>query len=337
MKIQKNIDLTSFNTFGLPSVAQTYAKVESVDDLRKLDLEQPLFVLGGGSNILLPTRLDKLVIHNHIDFIHSKILPDGQVEVEVGAGVNWHHLVTVCVKMGWGGIENLALIPGRVGAAPVQNIGAYGVELKDVFLRLTAFDIVSNDVVVMDKSMCDFGYRNSRFKKADKGRFIINSVSLLLKTRDHQVNMSYYAIKDLFDEMKISNPTIQQVYDAVVQVRSSKLPDPSELGNSGSFFKNPVVSSEKLKKLIIDFPNLKYYENGQDYYKIPAGYLIEQCGWKGKRVGNTGCYKKQALVIVNYGGASSEDVVALVRDIKQSVFNKFGIALQEEVNIIKSI
>ena len=336
MNVLKNIDLKAFNTFGLPSVADQYIKIKSVNELCSLDLSHDLFILGGGSNILLPSRLNKLVLHNAIDFIDVTVTRDDRILIEVGAGVNWHHLVTVCVKMGWSGIENLALIPGRVGAAPVQNIGAYGVELKDVFVNLTAFDRQSNQLVTMDKESCDFDYRSSLFKHAGKGRYIITSVTLQLKKQDFKANISYYALRDVFGQMNVQKPTIQQVFDAVVQIRSSKLPDPTILGNSGSFFKNPVIDADAFDKLISKFPDLKYFKAENGKFKIPAGYLIESCGWKGRRIGNTGCYEKQALVIVNYGGATSEEVVDLVAKIKQSVVDKFDVMLQEEVNIIKS-
>jgi UDP-N-acetylmuramate dehydrogenase len=334
MTIQQNIDLTDCNTFGLPCIASRYVKIQSIRDLSSLDFNKRAFVLGGGSNILLPSRIDRLVIHNQIDFIEAVQIDDARMEINVGAGVNWHHLVTVCVKMGWGGIENLALIPGRVGAAPVQNIGAYGVELKDVFISLQAIDRNTHQMVTLDHSACEFGYRNSVFKEAT-GRYIITSVRLALHLKNHRPHIEYYALQEKFDQLN-GIPTIQQVYDAVVGIRSSKLPDPSVLGNSGSFFKNPVVSVDLFEKLLSSFPSLKFFKIDENLYKIPAGYLIEQCGWKGKRVGHTGCYEKQALVIVNYGGASSEEVVSLVHDIKQSVFDTFGIMLQEEVNIIKS-
>ena len=335
MKHEINQDLRSFNTFGLPSVASKYSEVKHAEDLIGLSNLDDLFVLGGGSNILLPSVLDKWVIHNNINYIHADAVDENDVIVKVGAGVNWHHLVKTCVKLGWAGIENLALIPGRVGAAPVQNIGAYGVELKDVFIQLTAYDLETKAFVEMDRKHCAFGYRSSIFKTTEKGRYIITSVQLKLSKSADKLNLEYYALKDECQRRNISNPTIQDVFNLVISIRSSKLPNPDELGNSGSFFKNPVIDEKEFKLLKIKFPTIKYFEMESGYYKIPAGYLIEQCGWKGRRVGNTGCYEKQALVIVNYGDATSEEVVALVTEIKTSVRNTFGITLQEEVNIIQ--
>ena len=237
--------------------------------------------------------------------------------------------------MNWAGIENLALIPGLVGAAPVQNIGAYGVELKDVFDSLKAYDLVAREVVELDANACNFEYRSSIFKTVAKGRYIITSIKLNLRKSNGKVNLDYYALQEECKSRGLISPSIHDVFNMVVDVRSSKLPDPKQLGNSGSFFKNPIVDLDKFETLKSKFPEIKYFIVNDSEVKIPAGYLIEQCGWKGKRVGNTGCYEKQALVIVNYGGASSEEVVRLVGDIKASVYEKYGIMLQEEVNIIK--
>ncbi len=336
MKRSRDIDLTHFNTFGITSVADQYSCIESETDLLELSPDDDIFILGGGSNILLPSRLHKWVLHNSINYIKSDSTDDSVVLVEVGAGVNWHHFVEVCVAMDWGGVENLALIPGRVGAAPVQNIGAYGVELKDVFERLRAYDRMTGNIVELDGAACEFGYRNSLFKGHGAGRYIITSVLMKLNKKHHTPNVEYYALRQEMHRRKLIDPTIREVFDMVVAIRSEKLPDPKDLGNSGSFFKNPVIDAGTFESLTRRFPEMKYFAIDQHQYKIPAGYLIEQCGWKGKRVGLAGCYEKQALVIVNYGGATVENVMKLIYDIKQSVYDKFGLLLEEEVNIIKS-
>lgn len=333
MEKRSNQNLTSSNTFGLPSKARLYSVITSENDLIGVTKADNPFVLGGGSNILLPTFLDRWVLHNDINFIDANATDQNEVLIEVGAGVNWHHLVTTCVKMNWAGLENLALIPGRVGAAPVQNIGAYGVELKDVFVSLKAYDLHDEKIVELDRVACQFGYRNSLFKSTEKGRYIITSIKLKLHQNSNDVNLDYYALKEECRARGLSSPSLQDVFDMVVDIRSRKLPNPAQLGNSGSFFKNPVINRDIFEKLQSKFPDIKYFE-ADDKIKIPAGYLIEKCGWKGKRIGNTGCYEKQALVIVNYGGATSEEVVRLVEDIKISVHDQYGLMLQEEVNIV---
>ena len=333
MNIQRNIDLTAFNTFGLKSVADRYTNIRAEKDLVNIDFSDDLFILGGGSNVLLPSKIDARVLHMSIDFIRADETKNGEIQVEIGAGVNWHRFVTICVEMGWGGIENLALIPGLVGAAPVQNIGAYGVELEDVFISLRALDRHTGKFLNINKKECAFNYRNSIFKSQEKDRYIITSVCLRLKSDDYKPNTSYYAIQEEMKRRNIKDPGMRDLYNMVIDIRSRKLPDPDQLGNSGSFFKNPIVDEEKFAELLRIDEDMKSFKV-EDGFKIPAGYLIEACGWKGRRVGNTGCYEKQALVIVNYGGATSEEVVAFVKQVQESVSEQFGIWLEPEVNII---
>jgi len=335
MEIQRNKNLTAYNTFGISSVADRYSAITRKEDLIPVTSTSEIFILGGGSNMLLSERLDRWVWHNQIKYMRVDEADD-DVIVEVGAGFNWHELVRICTGMGWGGIENLALIPGKVGAAPVQNIGAYGVELKDVFISLEAFHLATGKFVKFDKKACSFGYRNSIFKGSAKGQYFITSIKIKLNKEKHQVNTSYYALREMFEQRNIEKPTIQQVFDAVVAIRSSKLPDPNILGNSGSFFKNPIVPMVQFEVLARKHDGLKHFLAGDDHMKIPAGYLIEACGWKGKREGSVGCYEKQALVIVNHGGATAGEVRLFVDKIKASVYEKFEIKLEEEVNVIQN-
>lgn len=334
MDVKKNINLSQLNTFGIECVAREFVEITDASTLKPVLNPEDVFVLGGGSNLLLPSFLDKQVWWIRNNFIRTRY-EENSVYVEAAAGIVWHDLVTLAVRMGWGGIENMALIPGQVGAAPVQNIGAYGVELKDVFHSLEAFELTTGKRRTFYLEDCQFNYRQSVFKNKFKGRFVITSVTLKLSTGAHAIKSSYWALEQALQQSGVTQPTIADIYDAVVAVRKSKLPDPNEIGNSGSFFKNPIISNEQFQKLIQQYPTMKYYETAEGDYKIPAGYLIEECGWKGKRVGNTGCFEKQALVIVNYGGASSEEVQAHVQAVKSSVFSRYGIMLEEEVNIIQ--
>ncbi len=290
-------------------------------------------VLGGGSNVLLTKDYPGIVILNRIKGI--KLVEDAQefVVVEAGSGEIWHHLVMYCVDHGFGGIENLSLIPGRVGAAPIQNIGAYGVELKDVFESLTAINTDTLERKTFQKKDCEFGYRDSVFKRNLKNRYIITSVRLKLK-RSPETNISYGAIAAVLKEKNIIDPGIKDVSEAVIDIRSSKLPDPAVLGNSGSFFKNPVIKREVYQKLHNRYPQLPCYNVDDNFVKVPAGWMIEQCGLKGKRFGETGCHKDQALVIVNYGNATGKEIHEHALRVIDLVNKKFGIQLEPEVNII---
>lgn len=335
MKFYSNYSLRAYNTFGLDVEAKQFGIVEDTSELLEILKEQasPVFVLGGGSNILLTKPVEGLVLKNNI--LGKTIVEDGTQNclVSVGAGENWHEFVLWCIEHGLGGIENLSLIPGTVGAAPIQNIGAYGVELEQVFHSLEAIHLETGVINVFDKKACDFAYRSSVFKKAYKGQFCITSVQLKL-TKLHHLNLSYGTIGKTLKEMGVQTPTIKSVSDAIIQIRQSKLPDPVQLGNAGSFFKNPEIPKEQFETLQVQFPNIVHYPLPKGGVKVPAGWLIEQCGWKGKVVGNTGCYKNQALVIVNYGGATGQEILELSQEIIKSVQGKFGILLELEVNVI---
>lgn len=336
MVIQENVSLLHFNTFGIEAKARRLVRVNSEDELRSVLIDPALrsdlrLVLGGGSNILFTRDVDGLVIHNDIDGISTTEHTDGDVLVTAGAGVVWHDLVMFCVQKGLGGIENMSLIPGRVGAAPMQNIGAYGVELKDVFHSLRAMRVADGSVRVFSGPECRFGYRESVFKHRLAGQFIITSVTLILN-RSAKLNTSYGAIATELASMGVASPTMADVSRAVIRIRQSKLPDPAVLGNAGSFFKNPVVSHEKFEELRLRFPDIPSYP-APDGVKLAAGWLIEQCGWKGKRVGNTGCHAQQALVIVNHGGATGHEIHQHSLNVVLSVTDRFGVELEREVNL----
>ena len=335
MVILKNRSLQPYNTFGLFVRAENLVRFSSEAILKEaLQLPyQPIFLLGGGSNMLLTKDLKGLVLKNEISGIKVVKKTKDKVTLAIGGGENWHQLVLWCIGKGYGGIENLSLIPGTVGASPIQNIGAYGVELKDVFEKLEAIELVTGDKKIFTKEDCQFGYRDSIFKNTLKDKYCITKVYLQLSRHSHQLNNSYGAIKTTLEEKNITAPTIKDISEAVIQIRSSKLPDPAELGNSGSFFKNPAISRVQFDTLQKKFPAIVFYDLPNGQVKIPAGWLIEQCGWKGKRVGNTGAHAKQALVLVNYGGATGKEVEDLAHQIIASVKERFGITLTSEVNV----
>ena len=328
--------LKNLNTFGVESTAKEFVSIKNETDLVKLFetnklKKESILVLGGGSNILFINNFDGLVLKIAIEGIEVKE-KDEYFLVRVGSGVNWHELVTFCVDHNFAGIENLSLIPGTVGASPVQNIGAYGVELKDIFFECRAFEIATGKFRTFQRDACKFEYRESIFKSELKGRFIITEVTFKLN-RPEKLNTSYGAIHTELERKGIENPTIKDISEVVSAIRVSKLPDPSTIGNAGSFFKNPIIEPEQHKLLKIKFPEMVSYEvDGK--YKLAAGWLIEQCGWKGKRIGNVGTWKNQALVIVNHGGASGKEIFDFSTAIIKSVNAKFGIHLEREVNII---
>ena len=337
MKIIADQSLRNYNTFQIDAKASKFVEFSNLSDLSILsntlkDYDNYL-ILGGGSNILLTKDFDGLVIHNAIKGIEVIKETSDFVWVKAMAGENWHEFVMYSVKNNYGGIENLSLIPGYVGAAPMQNIGAYGVELREVFEVLEAYHIEKKQLHLFDKEDCKFGYRDSIFKNEVKDQYIILSVTLRL-TKKHRINSEYGIIQNKLDERGISEPTIKNISDVVIDIRSSKLPDPKVLGNSGSFFKNPIVGLERANSIHNEFENMPRYQIDKNNVKIPAGWLIEQCGWKGKIVGNTGTYKKQALVIVNHGNASGGEILDLSKKIQSSVKEKFDIDLIPEVNII---
>ena len=335
MTILNNISLKEYNTFGVECYAKRFVSIDSFYDLQQLlKTEKDLFLLSGGSNILLTKDIEKLVVLINIKGISIDRENKNTVHLTVNSGENWHEFVLWCISQDYGGIENLSLIPGNVGTCPIQNIGAYGVEVKDTITKVEAIEIETGKLITFANAECQFGYRNSIFKNDVKGKYIITSVSFELTKTNHQLNTSYGAIEVALQEKKITNPTIKDVSDAVISIRKSKLPDPKEIGNSGSFFKNPVISTEQFSQLQKEYPAIPSYKISEATTKVPAGWLLEQCGFKGKRFGDAGVHEKQALVLVNYANASGLEIYNLGKSIQQTVFNKFKIDLEIEVNII---
>jgi UDP-N-acetylmuramate dehydrogenase len=337
MKIEQNHSLQAYNSFGIEILSRYFSAFSSIQSLEEIIEHQqkssdPLLVLGGGSNILFTKNFDGWVIKNDLKGIEVINTDDSFIYIKAMAGENWHQLVLHCVANGYAGIENLSLIPGNVGASPMQNIGAYGVEIKDLFYELEAYHIADKKIVRFSNKDCAFGYRESVFKRALKNQFIILSVTYQLR-KEPLFNTSYGAIEQELAAMKMSSLSIKAISDAVINIRSSKLPDPKKIGNAGSFFKNPVIPINQFDLLKKSFPELPGFRN-DEAMKLPAGWLIEQCGWKGFRNGDAGCYNKQALVLVNYGKASGSEIYELSSQIIQSVQEKFGITLEREVNII---
>jgi UDP-N-acetylmuramate dehydrogenase len=332
--IQFNQSLLNYNTFGVDVIATAFVEVDDVAELQNILKKNtlPIFILGGGSNVLLTKDVDALVIKNNILGKTIVAETDDFVIIEAGAGENWHELVLWTLENDLFGLENLSLIPGLVGAAPIQNIGAYGVELKEVFTKLEAVNLATGEIAVFSKEECEFGYRESIFKKALKGKYCISKVYLKLH-KNPAVNISYGAIEDTLQEMEVKKPTPQDVSKAVIKIRSSKLPDPKVLNNSGSFFKNPEIDQATFESLQNQFPNIVFYTLLDNRVKIPAGWLIEQCGWKGKQIGKVGCHAEQALVLINYGGASGQELLDHAKKVADSVKEKFGISLTPEVNV----
>jgi len=334
---QNNISLKSLNTFGINAIAEKFAKVDSVEQLLKIIAKhKDFFILSGGSNILLTQNISKPVIHlvnKGIEFIDDQN-DSNAVIVKAQAGENWHELVLWCLSKNFGGLENLSLIPGNVGTSPMQNIGAYGVEIKDVFHELQALEISSGKIITFRSSDCSFGYRESVFKNVLKGQFIILNVSFRLSKINHKINASYGAIQSELELNNITSPTIKDVSNAVIAIRKSKLPDPDKIGNSGSFFKNPVISKAHFSLLQKEYPTIPNYIISEDLIKVPAGWLVEQCGYKGKRYGDAGVHKHQALVLVNYDNAGGLEILKLAKEIQETVSQVFNIILEMEVNII---
>ncbi len=337
MHIQENISLKQFNTFGIDVNASLFASVSSIDGLTEVitaKTNKELLVLGGGSNMLLTQDQDKMVIHVNIKGINIVKEDANTALVEVKAGENWHDFVLWCLNNDYGGLENLALIPGNVGTAPIQNIGAYGVELKDNFVSCNAINIKTLEHTNYTKEDCNFGYRNSIFKQEAKGKYIITSVLFKLTKKEHKLHTNYGAIQAELIKNGVTHPTIQDVSKAVIAIRTSKLPNPKEIGNSGSFFKNPIISKSQFDKLKDNFEEIPSYTVSQDSIKVPAGWLIEKAGFKGKRFGDCGVHKNQALVLVNYGNARGEDILKLSKLIQNTILRLFGISIEAEVNIL---
>ena len=339
MNLQENISLEPLNTFHVAAKARYYSLIKDAHMLQLL-LHHPFIqnlpklVLGGGSNILFVKDFDGWVIQMALEGIKQVSADSTHVLLRVGAGVSWHSLVVYCVEKGYAGIENLSLIPGTVGAAPIQNIGAYGVELSDVFESLEAIEIRTGALKKFTKEDCAFGYRESIFKNSLQGQYIILYVTLRL-AKQPIFHTSYGDLQEVLAAKGVKQLSIQAISDAVVHIRQQKLPDPTLIGNAGSFFKNPIVDQQVANRLKNEYPSLPIYPQTNDQVKLPAAWLIEQCGWKGYRRGAVGVYSHQALILVNYGGASGQEIYQLAQDIQQSVAQKFGIQLVPEVNVIK--
>ena len=338
MKIIENYPLLNLNTFGLDIKAKYFTSINTVNELIEIKKtnefkELELLVLGGGSNILFTKDFDGLVILNNIKGKEIIVQNHHSVFLKIGAGENWHELVMYCVDKGWGGIENLSLIPGNTGTAPMQNIGAYGVEIKETFVELEALEISSGKIVKFNNSDCQFGYRESVFKNKIKNQYIILNITLELK-KNPVFNVNYGDVKAILENQNIKNPSIKDVSNAIISIRRSKLPDPKKIGNSGSFFKNPIVSLKKLKLIKNKYPKIISFKINENEFKIAAGWMIEIAGWKGKRFNNFGVHEKQALVLVNYGLANGMEIFNLSEKIILDIKDKFGITLEREVNII---
>lgn len=338
MLIEQDVSLKRYTTFGIDAAARYFASFSSLDTLSEL-LESPYYghgktmVLGGGSNVLFTKDFDGLVLKNEIGGIEVVGEDADHVLVKAGAGVNWHQFVLHCLEHNFAGVENLSLIPGNVGASPMQNIGAYGVEIKDVFHQLEAVHVQDRASQTFTLEECRFGYRESVFKRKYRNQFVITSVTYRLN-KVPTFNISYGAIRQELERMGVADLSIQAISQAVINIRTSKLPDPREVGNAGSFFKNPQVPNLQYEELKQKHPQIVAFPVDVEHTKLAAGWLIEQCGWKGYRKGDAGCYPKQALVLVNYGGASGAEIYELSEAIIQSVQDKFGVTLEREVNII---
>ena len=337
MQIHTNFSLKNYNTFGIEAKAKEFVSVHSSDELIEILQQRPAskkFILGGGSNMLLTQDVDALVIH--LDLKGKKIIDENDdfVWVESQAGENWHEFVLWTIDQNFGGLENLSLIPGNVGTTPIQNIGAYGVEIKDTFVLCEAIHIETQELLVFTNEKCKFGYRESIFKNEIKDEFVITSVVFKLTKRNHKLNTSYGAIEAELEKKHIKNPSLKDVSNAVIAIRQSKLPDPKELGNSGSFFKNPVILKSDFEKIQQKFPEIPHYVVTETEVKVPAGWLIEQAGFKGKRFGDAGIHKHQALVLVNYGNATGQEILEVSKNIQKTILDTYGIAIEAEVNII---
>ncbi len=337
--MQENISLKPYNTFGVDVKSKYFAEVRSLEELIETlkfsnSIKLPLLFLGGGSNILLTKDFEGLAIQLNLKGITEEIIDDNQILVTAKAGENWHQFVMFCLDKNYGGLENLSLIPGNVGTSPMQNIGAYGTEIKDIFESCKVLNLETLQIETFNLEQCKFGYRDSIFKQEGKGKYVILEVTFRLTRKNHKIDVEYGAIQSELEKMGITNPTIQDVSKAVISIRQSKLPDPKVIGNAGSFFKNPTIPISQFETLKLKFENIPGYPNG-DFVKVPAGWLIEQAGWKGKQIGNVASNQLQALVIINAtGNATGKEIFDFSTMIIDSVKEKFGIKLEREVNII---
>ena len=337
-QIQQNIPLRQYNTLGIDTIARYFAAFTSVNELGDLIEKNPItgitpLIVGGGSNILFKNHVNGLVLKNDIPGVNVVKEDADHVYVKAGAGENWHKFVQFCLQRNWAGVENLSLIPGCVGASPMQNIGAYGVEIKEIFSELEAWHLQEKKIHVFNAHDCAFGYRESVFKGKYRGQYVILNVTYRLNKKP-TFNTSYGAIEQELERMGLQELSIQAISQAVINIRSSKLPDPAKIGNAGSFFKNPSISAELYEQLKKQFPHIVGYPNADGTIKLAAGWLIEQSGWKGYRRGDAGVHEKQALVLVNYGNASGADIYNLSEDVMKSVHAKFGVELEREVNVV---
>lgn len=331
-----SISLKKETTFGINAIADTYISIETVQEAKdffSIPSTQTYYILGGGSNILITKDVKGIIVQNKIKGKSTQLIDDETIHVTAGAGENWNEFVLYCIDNDWGGLENLSLIPGNVGATPMQNIGAYGVEIKDVFVSLNALEIATNKLLTFDNATCKFGYRESIFKNSHKNKFFIIDVTFKLKRKNYKISANYGAIQSELQKNNIQHPTIKEVSNAVIAIRSSKLPDPKVLGNAGSFFKNPVIQIRLANTIKSEYPDLVQYPIDATQTKLAAGWLIEKAGWKGYREGDAGVHALQALVLVNYGNATGNEILNLSQRIIADVKLKFGVELEREVNI----
>lgn len=337
--MQDHFSLQPYNTFGVDAKARFFIEAHTIEDLKKAlsfsrSQSLPVLFLGGGSNILLTQDFDGVAIKLNLKGISEEIIDDQYVLVTAKAGENWHEFVMFCLEKGFGGLENLSLIPGNVGTSPMQNIGAYGTEIKDVFINCKVLNVKTLEIEIFTLERCRFGYRDSIFKQEGKDLYVILEVTFKLTTKNHLIKTEYGAIQAELQKAGIEKPTIKDISKAVIAIRQSKLPDPKVTGNAGSFFKNPTIPLDQFNSLKLKFENIQGYPNG-DQVKVPAGWLIEYCGWKGKQIGNVASHQLQALVIINAtGNATGKEIFDFSTKIINSVKEQFGIELEREVNII---
>ena len=337
MHIEEHKSLKDYNTFNIQATARYFSSIGSIEDLKlalQSNIHPDIFILGGGSNMLLTKNIEALVLHINLKGIKIISEDRNSVVLNVMAGENWHEFVQYCIKNDYGGVENLSLIPGNVGTAPIQNIGAYGVELKDVFLDCNTLSIADQSEKKFTKEECKFAYRNSIFKHQKKGKYIITNVTFKLTKNNHRTIIEYGSIKQELENSNIHHPSIKDISEVIIKIRESKLPNPNEIGNSGSFFKNPTINNIEFEEFYKNFPTAPFYKLSEFEYKIPAGWLIEKSGFKGQRDGDAGVHKNQALVLVNHGNASGKEILELAEKIQTKVKQDFGILIEPEVNIV---
>ena len=337
MHIEEHKSLKDYNTFNIKATARYFSSIGSIEDLKlalQSNIHPDIFILGGGSNMLLTNNIEALVLHINLKGIKIISEDKNSVVLNVMAGENWHEFVQYCIKNDYGGVENLSLIPGNIGTAPIQNIGAYGVELKDVFLDCNTLSIADQSEKKFTKEECKFAYRNSIFKHQKKGKYIITNVTFKLTKNNHRTIIEYGSIKQELENSNIHHPSIKDISEVIIKIRESKLPNPNEIGNSGSFFKNPTINNIEFEEFYKNFPTAPFYKLSEFEYKIPAGWLIEKSGFKGQRDGDAGVHKNQALVLVNHGNASGKEILELAEKIQTKVKQDFGILIEPEVNIV---